>query len=505
MQKRLLLSAVSIFIFLQTAGVWAGESCAAEKPILTFQLKSGPKMFGIDDIIRFDWDRQIFELTRSAAMDFMARLGSVGVKGDKFILKKDGQLIIYEGTLVTPLSSFAFVGPVIGDSLPDDNVKPPLFEIRGGYPKFAEGDSRFSERLKEVLQQAGVLAEIDVNNPPPSIESVTHGWFGEKDRLKVLVEVFPETFRLQELARVHIHSTGGDYISTSAYVVDVSATLVANKGKFKYSTKRIFPAHEDGWKNIYIMGMNPWVSVGDSIDKIAEQGPAEISFDICLRKIIDEDKSLYSEPIESLKTGLINVVILPQEREPKGSAATAKATTQIKVWGEVVNGLRAAVEFVPEKEFYLLGEEIDGEVLGEKVGTRFHIQNVSGKTVNKFQKVGQGMEGHGIVLDAEGNELRFGEFRWGMEWRPDYSQVLLPNEIFTLDGPEIDIRGYNKYGNTGRMGGSIVYCKPGQYFVRFILTFDTGLILEPGKRELVIKSASKSDKSVDVLVEVEKR
>ncbi|GAI05626.1 unnamed protein product [marine sediment metagenome] len=153
--------------------------------------------------------------------------------------------------------------------------------------------------------------------------------------------------------------------------------------------------------------------------------------------------------------------------------------------------------FVPEKEFYSLGEEIDGEVLGEKIGTRFHIQNVSGKTVNRFQKIGQGVEGHGIVEDAEGNKLRFGNIRWGMEWDTDYSQVLRPNEIFTLDGPEIDIRGYNKYGNPGRMGGSIVYCKPGQYFIRFNLTFDTGLILEPGKRELVIKAASRSDKGTD--------
>ena len=196
---------------------------------------------------------------------------------------------------------------------------------------------------------------------------------------------------------------------------------------------------------------------------------------------------------------------LPQSREPMGSEATAKAITQMKVWGEVVNGLRAAVEFVPEKEFYSLGEENNGEVLGETVGTHFHIQNVSAETVNKFQKVGQGMKGDGIIRDAEGNELRFGEFSWFMGWDSPSCQVLRPNEIFTLDGPQIDIRGYNKYGNPGRMGGSIVYCKPGQYSIRFNLTFDTGLILEPGKRELVIKAASKSDKGADVQVEIEKR
>ena len=195
---------------------------------------------------------------------------------------------------------------------------------------------------------------------------------------------------------------------------------------------------------------------------------------------------------------------LLQSRELKGTEAAAKAIAQIKVWGEVVNGLRAALEFVPEKRSYSLGEEIDNEVLGEKVGTRFHIQNVSGKTVNKFQKVGQGMRGHGAIIDANGNKLPFTDIRWGMEWRPDYSQVLRPNEIFTLDGPEIDIRGYNKYGNPGRMGGSIVYCKPGQYSISFELAFDN-LTLQTGKRKLVINSLFESDRKADMKVEVEKR
>jgi len=187
------------------------------------------------------------------------------------------------------------------------------------------------------------------------------------------------------------------------------------------------------------------------------------------------------------------------------SKAAAGAIAQIKRWGEAVNALRAAVEFVPEKETYSLGREVNGEVLGEKIGTRFHIQNVSGKTVNRFQKIGQGVKGHGMVEDAEGNKLRFGNIRWGMEWRPDYSQVLRPNEIFTLDGPEIDIRGYNKYGTTGRMGGTIIYCKPGLHFIKFNLTFDTGVILETGKRELVIGSTSKLDKKTNVELKVEKR
>lgn len=42
------------------------------------------------------------------------------------------------------------------------------------------------------------------------------------------------------------------------------------------------------------------------------------------------------------------------------------------VWGEAVNGLRAATAFVPEKETYFIPEQID---------IRFHIQNVSEKAI----------------------------------------------------------------------------------------------------------------------------
>ena len=82
--------------------------------------ETGQKLFDIDDVVRFDWDKQIFELTKQSAMDFMAELGSLGVHGRKFILK-DGQVIIYKGTLVTPASSIACLGPVIRNPiLPDD-------------------------------------------------------------------------------------------------------------------------------------------------------------------------------------------------------------------------------------------------------------------------------------------------------------------------------------------------------------------------------------------------
>jgi hypothetical protein len=144
----------------ENSGAGEQSRLISSRKVQWIDVENGEVLFDIDDIVRFDWEKQIFELTRSSAMDFMAELGTVGVQGRKFIVR-DGQTI-YEGTLVTPFSSFSFHGPVIKSTLPDDRIEPPLFRIDGGYPTdFEKGDTRFSERLKKALEQVGVLGEID--------------------------------------------------------------------------------------------------------------------------------------------------------------------------------------------------------------------------------------------------------------------------------------------------------------------------------------------------------
>ena len=178
-----------------------GENKKFAKTLQWVDKETGEILFDIDDIIRFDWEKQIFELTRSAAMDFMARLGSVGVEGRKFILK-DGMMIIYEGTLVTPASSFAFAGAVIRGPLPDDNVRPPLFEIGGGYPEdIARGDSRFSERLKKSIEQPILLSEIDLNKTPAPIVPAQHS---ADQRIPVICHKAGIWITVEELGNVRL-------------------------------------------------------------------------------------------------------------------------------------------------------------------------------------------------------------------------------------------------------------------------------------------------------------
>ncbi len=129
------------------------------------------KLFDANDIVRFDWDKQVFELTRPAAMDFMTKLTRLDRKFD-VVIEND---ILYSGSLVSPFSSKTYPHPVIVLHYPhpDSPVPaPPLFEIQKYYGEDLGEDVRFSEDLKKALSKADVLAEIDLNNPPEPIKII---------------------------------------------------------------------------------------------------------------------------------------------------------------------------------------------------------------------------------------------------------------------------------------------------------------------------------------------
>jgi hypothetical protein len=146
---------------------------------------------------------------------------------------------------------------------------------------------------------------------------------------------------------------------------------------------------------------------------------------------------------------------------------------------EEVNNFQATAEFVPEKKSYLIGE---------KIGTRLLIKNVSGKSLNKIDTIGQGFKGQCDIVDEQGKSVLLSKIMWGQEWRCSALQMIESGETLTYDGPKIDIRGFDKNGMPGNtMGGSIVYLHPGQYTVIFKLDFSRKIIIETGKHTLVIE------------------
>ncbi len=72
---------------------------------------TGETLFTVEDIVRFDWERQVFELERSRAMDLTARFRTYGqCRGFRV---QDAQGIIYRGSFFSAASSMAYRGPTI--------------------------------------------------------------------------------------------------------------------------------------------------------------------------------------------------------------------------------------------------------------------------------------------------------------------------------------------------------------------------------------------------------
>jgi len=156
-------------------------------------------LFTLNDIVRFDWDKQVFQLTRERAMDLLA----LRVLTREFRLVA-GAETVYRGAFYSPISSNLPGGPIITLGTMSDEivkVKPPLFQLE--MSRFAgEADLRFSPRLRDILAKAEILGAIDPVRVPP-ITSMNTGWHWEPE-LNVRAVIFPETFTSKTPACLHL-------------------------------------------------------------------------------------------------------------------------------------------------------------------------------------------------------------------------------------------------------------------------------------------------------------
>ncbi len=132
------------------------------------------------------------------------------------------------------------------------------------------------------------------------------------------------------------------------------------------------------------------------------------------------------------------------------------------VWGDQVNGLRAAVQLLPEKESYSLGE---------KIGIRLYVQNVSDQII-QFTTA-DWRNNYGVsAKDENGKKLLIfhGLYSGGIDVN---RKRLLPGQATTLEGGSLGI-GEVFDVERDSTGHPIVYglnCEPGRYFLRFGLRF----------------------------------
>lgn len=165
--------------------------------------RSGKTLLSSSDIVRFDWDKQLFELKREKAMDLMA----LQVALDRPFEWRDSQGTIYKGTFVTSISSKGYDMPAIRMDSFETEPRPPLYRIDRSYPRGDYiNDVRFDPRLKDALGKAGVLKAIA---DPSSVKPITIDIFEVElaprpETVRVLVTVFPETFRIGQRGRIHL-------------------------------------------------------------------------------------------------------------------------------------------------------------------------------------------------------------------------------------------------------------------------------------------------------------
>ncbi len=129
------------------------------------------------------------------------------------------------------------------------------------------------------------------------------------------------------------------------------------------------------------------------------------------------------------------------------------------VWGEEVNGLRAAIEFELEKQTYSIPE---------KIGVRFHIQNVSDKPI---QFISESYRWEPLKIeDANGNRQGVRENVYsGLP--PVTRHYLEPGREVVLRGLPLSIaQDEQQLESLGGPYGTDFKAKPGVYFVRSRLT-----------------------------------
>ncbi|MHB9134687.1 MAG: M56 family metallopeptidase [Armatimonadota bacterium] len=132
---------------------------------------SGKVLFTDADIKRFDWDRQIFELTEQTSK----KLQALPRQPHRYFQLKDSEGVIYRGTFYSPTSSLGFDGPAIQL---EGNEEVRFYRIEAWYGgRYPPGpDLRYDPRLRRALEDAGVLGSIPrAAGTPPEAGSAYHG------------------------------------------------------------------------------------------------------------------------------------------------------------------------------------------------------------------------------------------------------------------------------------------------------------------------------------------
>jgi len=266
-------------------------------------------LFTIGDIVRFDWEEQIFELEREKAMQLMAK---VSRRLQVPFSIKANNTIIYEGCFMSSLSSMSSHKPTITDGLLE-KIIPPMYKISAGYPsdKFANNTKeRFNPLMFDILKRQGKIVDINNKSYSPPIEKIFSGWHGEYGIFQIAIEIFPETFRIGKEAEIHLIIAKSDKFDLKADRIELNIVLTCNNGNFFVNTTHNVPLKFLDGDECYIFRSNLWGPTYSSIDSYAKPSSGNITAKVRAYKSQKENRF---EPIGSWEIPSIKIDVLPKE------------------------------------------------------------------------------------------------------------------------------------------------------------------------------------------------
>ncbi|MFW9842940.1 MAG: hypothetical protein ACFFES_18815, partial [Candidatus Thorarchaeota archaeon] len=146
----------------------------------------------------------------------------------------------------------------------------------------------------------------------------------------------------------------------------------------------------------------------------------------------------------------IEFEIVPATSGVRVEAEPGGATSGL-VWGKQVNGLRAAVEFVPQKKSYSLGE---------RVGIRFHVQNVSAEPIQFISDTWR--QNDRATIEDEDGKRQPVSTAWYSDWTAVDRYYLKPGEKAVVESSDFGIAANNEQADDlGYPVGYTLVCVPG--------------------------------------------
>ncbi|MCX7043929.1 MAG: hypothetical protein NTX50_00390 [Candidatus Sumerlaeota bacterium] len=262
--------------------------------------KTSKVLFTSKDVVRYDWERQVFELKREAAMELSAWAPPHMHQMRGFVVR-DGEGIIYRGKMVSELSSIGYPGPILSDfhfPLEAHVAAPPLYQMQSAYPDERFGDNQvlLNDRLLAGLKKASVCGKIAPEYRPKPLEIVRMEWAGDKS-LKVRAEIFAETLHAGQQARIHLFFANFYNYNIDADVAAIKLTLSANNKRFISETSlRNLPLAQVLEDGVWICRFKPWTPAPGSEDAVVKAGPAKLTVEVRLLEKLQDKPAALAQP-----------------------------------------------------------------------------------------------------------------------------------------------------------------------------------------------------------------